>query len=149
MSYINQWLLEIYLTDRQPLPINYNPQIRLKREPVPEKNALNQRATSLIASTLRFYRTLRDKHLEPDLFHTKPMLSKTKAFHYFCNLLPERVSFYGAAAFGAYPLDMSQYRHFFASTRVPKRGQDELQVDTTPSRHILVQRGIQFYTFDV
>ncbi|KAI9907945.1 hypothetical protein PsorP6_003117 [Peronosclerospora sorghi] len=87
-SYVKQWWLEMYLIYRQPLPINYNPQIMLKRDPVPAKNALNQRATSLIASTLRFYRTLRDKHLEPDLLHNKPTLSKTKAFPYFCNLLP-------------------------------------------------------------
>ncbi|CAH0522542.1 unnamed protein product [Peronospora belbahrii] len=148
-SYINQWWLEMYLTDRQPLPINYNPQIQLKMDIVPAKNTPSQRATSLIASTVRIFRTLRDGKLEPDVFHTKPALSRTTCFQYICKFLPERVSFYGAAAFGAYPLDMSQYQHLFASTRVPRIGQDELQVATTLSKHVVVQRGTKFYTFDV
>ncbi|CAH0488215.1 unnamed protein product [Peronospora farinosa] len=147
-SYINQWWLEMYLKDRQPLPINYNPQIKLKMDPNPAKNSPSQRATSLIASTVRVYRTLRDGNFQPDVFHTKPHTSKTKAFQYFCKFLPENVSFYGAAAFGAYPLDMSQYKHLFSSTRLPKTGQDELQV-ATASKHIVVQRGTRFFTFDV
>ncbi|KAL4172705.1 hypothetical protein KRP22_007868 [Phytophthora ramorum] len=147
-SYINQWWLEMYLTDRQPLPINYNPQIKLKMDPVPARNAQSQRAASLIASSVRVYRTLRDGKLEPDIFHTKPTTSKTPAFQYFCKFLPESVSFYGAAALGAYPLDMSQYKNLFASTRLPKSGQDELKV-TPGSKHIVVQRGTKFYTFDV
>ncbi|KAE9003791.1 Carnitine O-palmitoyltransferase 2 [Phytophthora rubi] len=147
-SYINQWWLEMYLRDRQPLPINYNPQIKLKMDPVPAKNAQSQRAASLIASSVRVHRTLRDKKLEPDIFHTKPDTSKTKAFQYFCKLLPESVSFYGAAALGAYPLDMSQYKNLFSSTRLPKLGQDELKV-SPGSKHVVVQRGTKFYTFDV
>ncbi|GMF47292.1 unnamed protein product [Phytophthora fragariaefolia] len=147
-SYINQWWLEMYLNDRQPLPINYNPQIKLRMDPVPAKNAQSQRAASLIASTVRVHRTLRDERLEPDIFHTKPGTSKTKAFQYFCKLLPESVSFYGAAALGAYPLDMSQYKNLFSSTRLPKIGQDELKV-TPGSKHVVVQRGTKFYTFDV
>ncbi|KAF1775201.1 Acyltransferase ChoActase/COT/CPT [Phytophthora cactorum] len=147
-SYINQWWLEMYLDDRQPLPINYNPQIKLKMDPVPAKNSQSQRAASLIASSARVHRTLRDKKLEPDIFHTKPDTSKTKAFQYFCKLLPESVSFYGAAALGAYPLDMSQYKNLFSSTRLPKLGRDELKV-TPDSRHVVVQRGTKFYAFDV
>ncbi|RLN75032.1 hypothetical protein BBJ28_00027083, partial [Nothophytophthora sp. Chile5] len=147
-SYINQWWLEMYLNDRQPLVINYNPQIKLKMDPVPAKNTQRQRAASLIASTVRVHRTLRDKKLEPDIFHTKPQTSKTKGFQYFCKFLPESVSFYGAAAMGAYPLDMTQYKNLFSSTRIPRFGQDELKV-SPGSKHIVVQRGAKFYTFDV
>ncbi|TDH71310.1 hypothetical protein CCR75_005726 [Bremia lactucae] len=147
-SYINQWWLDMYLQDRQPLPINYNPQIKLKMDPVAAKNTQHQRAASLISSTVRVFRTLRDKKLEPDIFHTKPHVTKTKAFQYFCKLLPESVSFYGAAAFGAYPLDMSQHQYLFGSTRVPKIGKDELQI-TRKARHVVVQRGTRFYAFDV
>ncbi|KAF1794183.1 Acyltransferase ChoActase/COT/CPT [Phytophthora cactorum] len=134
-SYINQWWLEMYLDDRQPLPINYNPQIKLKMDP-------SQRAASLIASSARVHRTLRDKKLEPDIFHTKPDTSKTKRSSI------SSVSFYGAAALGAYPLDMSQYKNLFSSTRLPKLGRDELKV-TPDSRHVVVQRGTKFYAFDV
>jgi carnitine O-palmitoyltransferase 2 len=128
--------------------INYNPQIKLKMDPVPAKNAQAQRAASLIASSVRVHRTLRDGKLEPDIFHTKPDTSKTTAFQYFCKLLPESVSFYGAAALGAYPLDMSQYKNLFSSTRLPKLGQDELKV-SPGSKHLVVQRGTKFYAFDV
>ena len=36
------------------------------------------------------------------------------------------MAFYGAAATGAYPLDMSQYANLFRSTRVPHAECDEL-----------------------
>uniref|UniRef100_A0AAV1TL97 Choline/carnitine acyltransferase domain-containing protein n=1 Tax=Peronospora matthiolae TaxID=2874970 RepID=A0AAV1TL97_9STRA len=149
-SYINQWWLDMYLTDRQPLPGNFNPQVKLKMDPVEAKNSQSQRATSLIASSVRVYRTLRDGHLKPDVFHTNSIVTTTTpAFDYYCKLLPERVSFYGAAALGAYPLDMSQYKHLFASTRVPRKGRDVLQIAATASKHVVVQRGTKFYSFDV
>lgn len=147
-SYINAWWLDMYLSDRQPIVINYNPQIKLKEDPVAAKNAQAQRAAALVASSVRVHRTLRDGKLEPDIFHTKPQRSKTRAFERFCSLLPEAVSFYGAAALGAYPLDMSQYQNLFASTRLPARGRDELR-KFDASRHIVVQRGAKFYKFDV
>lgn len=147
-SYINQWWLEMYLKDRQPLVINYNPQIKIKEDPTPAKNEQNQRAASLIASTVRFYRTLRDLKMEPDIFHTKPQYSKTDAFNYFCKFLPESVAFYGAAAMGAYPLDMSQYKNLFASVRIPQPEMDTLKTFEN-SRHIVVQRGAKFYRVDV
>ncbi|KAJ0408631.1 hypothetical protein P43SY_008978 [Pythium insidiosum] len=147
-SYINEWWLEMYLTDRQPIVINYNPQIKLKEDPVPAKNQQSQRAASLIASTVRVFRTVRDLKLEPDIFHLKPEWTKSKPFQYYAKMLPESVSFYGAAAFQAYPLDMSQYKNLFASVRVPQIGRDTLQ--TFPdSRHVVVQRGAKFYRFDV
>jgi carnitine O-palmitoyltransferase 2 len=86
--------------------------------------------------------------MEPDIFHTKPQYSKTDAFKHFCKLLPQSFSFYGAAAFGAYPLDMSQYKNLFNSTRIPNIGQDELKL-SIGSKHIVVQRGSKFYKFDV
>ncbi|GAB9469004.1 Carnitine o-palmitoyltransferase 2 [Globisporangium polare] len=147
-SYINQWWLEMYLNDRQPIVVNYNPQIKLKEDPVAAKNTQSQRAASLIASTVRVHRTLRDLKLEPDVFHTKPQYSKTSAFQYYARLLPESVSFFGAAALGAYPLDMSQYKNLFASARLPKTGRDELKT-YEGARHVVVQRGSKFFKFDV
>jgi carnitine O-palmitoyltransferase 2 len=49
---------------------------------------------------------LRDRELEPDIFHTKPEKSKTAWFNQFARILPERIAFYGAAAFGAYVRNM-------------------------------------------
>ncbi|ETV94000.1 hypothetical protein H310_12056 [Aphanomyces invadans] len=147
-SYINKWWFDMYVQDRQPIVINVNPQIKIKDDPAPAKNAQNQRAASLIASSVRVFRTLRDRQLEPDIFHTKPNYTKTSAFNTFCKFLPESISFYGAAALGAYPLDMSQYKNLFHSTRIPLVGQDELKL-FPDSKHVVVQHGPAFYKFDV
>ena len=48
-----------------------------------------------------FLRTLDGGQLEPDIFHTKPQYSKTRAFEEVVRLLPRRIAFYGAAACGA------------------------------------------------
>ena len=48
-------------------------------------------------------------------------------FEELVRLLPRSVSFYGAAAVGAYPLDMSQYDNLFRSTRLPGAERDALQ----------------------
>ncbi|CCI50536.1 unnamed protein product [Albugo candida] len=148
-SYINEWWLDLYLEDRRPLVINYNPQLTLLDDPVPLKNSWTQRATSLITSTVRFYKTLHSERLKPDLFHTKPHLTKRFAFEYYCKLIPERWAMYGAAAWGAYPLDMSQYKHLFSSVRIPEdSGKDRLQTFTN-SKHIVVQRNCNFYRVQV
>ena len=63
-------------------------------------------------------------------------------------LLPRSVSFYGAAAVGAYPLDMSQYDNLFRSTRLPGAERDALQT-YEGTRHIMVQRGGSFFELEV
>ena len=147
-SYINTWWHDMYVTDRRPLMINYNPQIRIRDDPDVFKNTQLQRSASLIASSMRFFKTLRDKQLAPDIFFVKPALKDAKWFNTMCAYLPERVAFYGAAAFDAYPLDMSQYPNLFQSTRIPGKEVDVLK--TFPdSKHIVVQRGTQFYPIDV
>nr|CCA27840.1 choline/Carnitine Oacyltransferase putative [Albugo laibachii Nc14] len=148
-SYINQWWLELYLQDRRPLVVNYNPQMTLLEDPTPLKNSWTQRATSLITSSIRFYRTLDTERLKPDLFHTKAHLTKRPAFDYYCKLIPERWAMYGAAAWGAYPLDMSQYQNLFASVRIPQDGESDRLKTFSDSRHIVVQRNAEFYRVQV
>ena len=36
-SYIHKWWNEMYLKDRSPLPLNFNPQLELARDPDPDK----------------------------------------------------------------------------------------------------------------
>lgn len=43
---------------------------------------------------------------------------------------------------------MSQYRRLFFATRIPKIGKDALVLHD-PQRHIILQRGANFYTLDV
>ena len=44
---------------------------------------------------------------------------------------------------------MSQYKRLFRSTRLPRRGQDELVTLDGASTHIVVQRGPRFYRVEV
>ena len=48
---------------------------------------------------------------------------------------------------GQLPLCMFQYKRIFATTRIPKEGQDELKV-YNGSRHVAVVVDSVFYTFD-
>lgn len=148
-SYINQYWLDMYLSDRRPLVINVNPQVRLRDDPNSMKNNLLQRSCSLISSSVRFYKTLKDGQLSPDIFHTKPEYSKSKWFPTLMNLMPTSYAFYGAAALGAYPLDMSQYKNLFQSTRIPIANDKDILQVFPDSKHIIVQLGTQFYTMNV
>ncbi|EOD32336.1 carnitine O-acyltransferase [Emiliania huxleyi CCMP1516] len=73
--------------------------------------------------------------LEPDVFHTKPKVSQTPLWREAVRLMPRSVAFYGAAATGAYALDMSQYANLFRSTRLPRPELDELST-CSDSRHV-------------
>jgi carnitine O-palmitoyltransferase 2 len=148
-SYISAPWFDMYLKDRRPIALNSNPHLGFKDDDdVPVRGAQPERAARLIDASVSFYRTMRDLELEPDVFHTKPHLTQTRLWESLVSLLPRSVSFYGAAALGAYPLDMSQYDSLFESTRIPKRGRDELRkakAPATPARHVVVQRGARFY----
>eukprot|EP00501_MAST-03F_sp_TOSAG23-6_P002137 GSMAST32.ASY1.ANO1.2234.1 assembled CDS len=82
-NYVSKPWFDVYLEARQSLLITTNPQITLRRD---------ERRSS-----------------QPDLFHTKPKLTKTSFFTHLINMIPRSVSFYASAACGAYALDMSQY----------------------------------------
>lgn len=59
---------------------------------------------------------------------------------------PESFSWYVGYAASAFPLDMSQYKRLFSTTRIPCAVKDEL-VTYEPSRHIAVLRNGYFYVF--
>lgn len=109
----------IYLEAREPLPLNYNPHLTFKDEADSRKNDQAVRASNLLFASMRFYRTLLDEKLKPDIFHTLPAKSETALYENVCRFLPRSVSFYGSYFFGAYPLDMSRYKNLFSSTRIP------------------------------
>lgn len=147
-NYISEPWFDMYLKSRDGLMINVTPQLTFLDNPNQTDQA--QRAAALICSSVRFYRTLKEEKLSPDIFHTKPKDSETERYKRFMSLLPRRVAFYGSFWYGAFPLDMSQYQRLFSSTRVPKIGKDEL-VGYSPeqSRHIVVQHGSEFFKVDV
>ena len=147
-SYISEPWFDMYLRDRRPLLLNHNPQLTFKDEPSAERATQVGRAARLVHASATFLRTLEAGVLAPDVFHTNPKRSKTPWWPEVMRLLPRRVSFYGAAATGAYPLDMSQYANLFRSTRVPLADKDALVV-APASRHVLVQRNGAFFKVEV
>jgi len=48
---------------------------------------------------LRFRETLRDGHLEPEVYHMNPKKSDTDTFRNVVRLLPSAISWYGAYLF--------------------------------------------------
>ncbi|CAE1255869.1 CPT2 [Acanthosepion pharaonis] len=147
-SYISGIWFDMYLKDRRATVLNHNPFMTLVYDPRPEYNKQLLRTTNIIVSSLRLMKTLEEKVLEPDIFHLNPKKSDTETFRKIVRWLPEAVSWYGAYMFNAYPLDMSQYKSLFKSTRIPRPDKDEL-VSSPDSRHLLVMRNGHFYTFDV
>ena len=63
-------------------------------------------------------------------------------------LLPSNVSWFGAVAFKAFPLDMSQYPSLFGGNRIPARGKDILHHCQNP-RHFLVMSKGNVYSVDL
>ncbi|KAK6308785.1 hypothetical protein J4Q44_G00202480 [Coregonus suidteri] len=106
------------------------------------------RATHMVASAVRFMKTLRAGLLEPEVFHLNPAKSDTHGFKKLIRWVPSSLSWYGAFMVNAYPLDMSQYFRLFNATRIPKQGKDELFTDPK-GRHLLVMRQGNMYVFDV
>ncbi|XP_044765642.1 carnitine O-palmitoyltransferase 2, mitochondrial [Coccinella septempunctata] len=147
-SYISEMWFDMYLRDRQPLPLNYNPILVLHNDPNKDMNDQLVKTTNLVISSLRFYKSLEANILEPEVFHLYPKKSDTARFRNICSKLPEAFSWYGAYMFNAYPLDMSQYSSLFKSTRIPETDKDRL-VSQANSSHITVQHKGHFYVVNV
>ncbi|EGD80126.1 hypothetical protein PTSG_10400 [Salpingoeca rosetta] len=149
-SYISAPWFDMYLRFRDPLPINMNPQLTMKDDPDPAKHKQAPRAASLISASVAFYRTLRDRQLSPDVYHTKPHRSETPFFQQLVKMAPNAAAWYIGFGFGAFALDMSQYANLFSSTRVPQPTKDQLVVfDERQSRHIIIQYGHDFFKLNV
>ncbi|XP_050425951.1 carnitine O-palmitoyltransferase 2, mitochondrial isoform X2 [Adelges cooleyi] len=146
-SYITADWFDMYLSDRTPLPINYNPILVFKHTDEAYNSQL-LRSTNLLISSLRFYKSLQSNILEPEIFHLNPKKSDTSQFKTIMKYLPESISWYGAYMYNAYPLDMSQYSSLFNSTRIPNIKKDTLHKNPS-GKHIVVMRGGHFYKFDV
>ena len=152
-SFISEPWFDLYLKDQRPLLLNHNPQLTFKDEEGAGRSgpgAQTGRAARLLHAAATFMRTLESQSLEPDVFHTKPERSKTRAFEEVVRLLPRGVSFYGAAVCGAYPLDMSQYANLLRSTRLPGLQKDALKVWPAGSTgHVIVLRRGRFFKVEL
>ncbi|XP_029428828.1 carnitine O-palmitoyltransferase 2, mitochondrial-like isoform X2 [Rhinatrema bivittatum] len=147
MNNTSPWF-EMYLTSREPIAFNFNAFIGMNPDPRHEYNNQLVRATNLIVSGVRFLNSLKSNCLEPDIYFANTKWSNSNLFQIFVSFLPTSLSWYGAYMFNAYPLDMSQYKRLFKSTRIPKQGRDQLFTDES-ARHLLVMRNGHFYVFDI
>lgn len=93
-SYISEYWFDLYLRDRVPLPINYNPLIVFQYDTKPGYNDQLIRSTNLLTSAVRFMNSLRENILEPEVFHLQPKKSDTPLFHKVTGFLPEALSWY-------------------------------------------------------
>ncbi|CAH0702329.1 unnamed protein product [Spodoptera exigua] len=146
--YISDYWFDLYLRDRVPLPINYNPMIVFQNDVRPEYNDQLIRSTNMLISAVRFMLSLREQILEPEVYHMNPKKSDTPLFRNVTRMLPEAISWYGAYLFKVFPLDMSQFVGLFGATRLPRQNKDEIFRDPK-SKHVVVQRRGNFYVFDV
>jgi len=137
----------MYLSARESVVLNFNPFMSFNPDPRPEYNGQLVRAANMVCSAVRFMKTLRAGLLAPEVFHLNPAKSDTDGFKRLIRWVPPSLSWYGAYLLNAYPLDMSQYFRLFNSTRVPKRGRDELFTDAA-GRHLLVMCRGHMYVFD-
>ncbi|CAG9785597.1 unnamed protein product [Diatraea saccharalis] len=147
-SYISDYWFDLYLRDRSPLPINYNPLIVFQNDVKTEYNNQLVRATNILISSARFLSSLREQILEPEVYHMNPKKSNTPLFRTVTGFLPEALSWYGAYLFKAFPLDMSQFQGLFGATRIPQLNKDKILRDPS-SKHVVVQKNGNFYIFDL
>uniref|UniRef100_A0A0N5AYL8 Carn_acyltransf domain-containing protein n=1 Tax=Syphacia muris TaxID=451379 RepID=A0A0N5AYL8_9BILA len=143
-SYISDAWYDIYLKNRQACPINSNPFLTFAPDPVKVHNNQLARATNFIISFGRMKRSLDAGLLEPEVYHLNPEKSDTKFFRTVCRLLPDKISWYGAALFKAFPLDMSQYSLLFGGSRIPEIGKDRLHHCKNSKNFVVIYRG-KFY----
>ncbi|CAD6197135.1 unnamed protein product [Caenorhabditis auriculariae] len=143
-SYISEPWFDMYLRDRVPVAVNYNPFMMYAPDPDNKFNHQLSRATNFAISYARFKRSLDKNVLAPEVFHLNPKQSDTKLFRTVCKTLPPSLSWFGAVAFKAFPLDMSQYKSLFNGTRVPKKDKDFLYSDTTQKHFLVMYKGALF-----
>jgi len=97
-SYISAMWYDMYLENRDALPLNLTPQLTWLDHPVPEKNDQATRAADLIHAAARFHLTLEAEKLDPDIFHTKPEVSRAPWFQQaVATLVPRKVAWYAGA----------------------------------------------------
>lgn len=151
---------EMYLSDRRSLPINYNPLLVWNHHPNAKLNNQKSRAAMYCWASAKYYLTLADGHLPPEVFNMKDPPSDNVAR--LTKLLPKmRVSiaskgienqslrYLPYAANGSFPLDMTQIENLFYSTRIPSPEKDVIRKANEKANHVIVLTRGRFYMLDV
>lgn len=147
-SYISEPWFSMYLKDRSPLPVNYNPALIMNHDKRPEYNDQLLRTANIIISSMRFMKSLKSEILVPEIFHMSAAKTDTPEFRSKIMRFPTFIATYAAYFYKAYPLDMSQYKGLFGATRIPKRDKDEIYRNES-TKHVVVMKDGNFYTIEV
>lgn len=147
-SYISELWFSMYLKDRAPLPVNYNPILIMNHDKKPEYNDQLLRTANIIISSMRFMKALNAEILVPEIFHMSAAKTDNEAFRAKIMKFPSFIATYAAYFYKAYPLDMSQYKGLFGATRIPQRDKDVIYRNET-TKHVLVMKDGNLYTIDV
>lgn len=151
---------DMYLRDRRALPINYNPMLAWEDHPNPKLNKQSYRAAMYSWATAKYYLTLADGHLEPEVFHMKKppsekvvkltkMLPKWRFSLKSKGIDNQAMRYLPFAANGSFPLDMTQIENLFFSTRIPTPEKDVIQKANEKANHAIVLIKGRFYLLDV
>ncbi|KAF2367185.1 Acyltransferase ChoActase/COT/CPT [Trinorchestia longiramus] len=146
-NYVSGPWFDMYLKDRVPVVLNYNPFLTFKFPEEPNNDPV-VRASNMLVSSARFLRTFRAGVLEPEVYHLNPDKSNTLFYRRVVGLAPQMLASYASYAFKAFPLDMSQYGNLLNSTRIPRPHRDVLSSNDS-ARHVLVMKNGNFYVFDI
>ncbi|CAH8824488.1 unnamed protein product [Trichobilharzia szidati] len=139
----------MYLCDRRPVVLTHNPVLLFKNTELGkgyDDPAI--RSTNLVYSILRFYKSLSKNELSPPMYCPKKDWSKSSFFEKIIRCVPQSYASNVARLFNVYPLDTSQYKNMFCSTRLPGNDCDQL-VNFNRSHHLLVIHNGHYYYFDV
>uniref|UniRef100_A0A1I8QD12 Choline/carnitine acyltransferase domain-containing protein n=1 Tax=Stomoxys calcitrans TaxID=35570 RepID=A0A1I8QD12_STOCA len=147
-SYISEPWFDMYLRDRSPLPLNYNPLLAMKNDTRPQYQHQLVKAANIVITSLRFWRSLLAGLLEPEIFHMNPKKSDTESYRRWMRMTPRIVATYASYVFKAFPLDMVQYERLFGTSRIPEIDKDYL-VQSPTSKHIMIMRRGNIYAVDV
>jgi hypothetical protein len=117
-SFVKPFWDRMYLGGRYPVPINSNPFIAFEPDKDPAKMNQGARAASLVFHMCKFLQGVRDGTVSADMVG------------------PDT------------PGCMDEYSRLFSTTRIPRRGTDELR-SFPESSHIVIFRDTQIYSLEV
>ena len=150
-SYITSFWFDMYLKDRRQIVFTHTPVIVA----IPPPNAdisnpylQSTRCANTIVSALKFKAALDNQTLYPDVFHMNNANINSALYDNLCRFTPQKFSYFSSYFRKSYPLDMSQYKNLFASTRLPREEKDELVVNPG-SRNVVFLRNGHLYSINV
>eukprot|EP01064_Diplonema_japonicum_P033740 TRINITY_DN673_c0_g1_i1.p1 TRINITY_DN673_c0_g1~~TRINITY_DN673_c0_g1_i1.p1 ORF type:complete len:663 (+),score=222.95 TRINITY_DN673_c0_g1_i1:37-2025(+) len=143
-SYLSADWFDMYLSARSPLPLNWNPFLVFRKDPVEERNTQAFRTATFINASLKWRACLEQGTLAPEVFHLNPKVSKAPWFQKLVSLAPQFMATYVSIAAKGYPLDMSQFPSMFNTTRVPGYLKDNLKTAQKSDHIVVLYKGHPF-----